>query len=1019
MCNRTRLFHFVLVVLCVAALAGTPGGRVYSARAAPAAATRYAIPGGATSGACTSWATACNLQYALSVAVSGDEIWVGAGTHKPTTGSDRTTTFQLKTGVSLYGGFAMTETLRSQRNWTANVTILSGDIGVVGNNSDNSYHVVTAGSGTNNTAILDGFTITGGNANGSTDPDDCGGGMDNHYGNPTVQNVIFSANSATTCGGGMHNSHSSPTLVNVTFSGNSVTNGDGGGMVNTDTSAPTLTNVTFSNNSATNGNGGGMLNDFSSPTLVNVTFAYNSTSGGDGGALYNDLQSTPGLVNVTFYSNTAVMSAIYNGGNGGAIYNYATPHHTMSNVTFSGNRAVGYNDDHPAHGGAIYTASGSATARNAILWGNTPDQAYNDSSTVIIQTSVVQGGCPTDSTCSGIITADPLLGALGNYGGYVQTIPLLPGSSAMDTANDVWNPVTDARGVARPQGPHVDIGAFESSQFTLAITGGNNQRTPVNTAFAQPLRVSVTPNNVLEPVNGGRVAFTPPGSGASASLATSPATISSGAASVNATANGIRGAYVVTASVIAGNMVLFNLRNTGVYYVKPGATGAGDCSSWANACTLQTALGSAGVGDEIWVAAGTYQPTTGSDPNATFALPNDVGVYGGFAGTESARSQRNWTTHVTTLSGALSGGAHALHVVTANGTVPATTLDGFTVTGGQGGGGGGGVLILNHGSLTIANCRITDNSANYGGGVYQEGASGRVDVTNCWIALNAAALHGGGMYVSGGAALTNTQVLSNTAGQHGGGLTVWSGRTDLVGGAFVANSAGLNGGGVDVNTSVTVSGTQFISNTAGQDGGGLLQWNAGYTVTVTNARFERNRSTGQGGGMFVNDGSVDAANVLWANNQAGGGGAAIRLSGGRLRHVTIARPTQGNGSALLMTGGTAGITDTIIAGYTVGISQTGGTLSADYNLLFTTTPTQTAGGALNWGAHNLVNANPRFVNPAAGDYHLAAGSPAIDAGTNVGVTLDLDGIARPQGKGYDLGAYEYRSIVYLPLVLRQ
>lgn len=1152
MCNRTRFFHLVLVIVCAAALAGTPGGMVYSAHAAPVATTRYAIPGGATSGTCTSWATACDLQYALSVAVSGDEIWVGRGTHKPTTGSDRSATFQLKTGVGIYGGFAMTETLRSQRNWTANVTILSGDIGAAGNNSDNSYHVVT-GSGVDGTAILDGFTVTGGNANGSPEPDNLGGGMYNYYGNPTVQNVVFSNNTATNSGGGMHNSHSSPALVNVTFSGNTAVNGgDGGGMVNTDSSAPSLANVIFSGNSVTGSNseGGGMRNVDCRPNLLNVTFANNSTTGGNGGAMYNEGPNGPVLTNVTFYSNTAIMDSGQNGGYGGAIYNYATSNYTMTNVTFSGNRAVGYDVGHPAHGGAMYTASGNATARNAIFWGNTPDQVYNDSSTVNINTGVVQGGCPTGSTCSGIITADPLLGAFSNYGGYVQTIPLLPGSSAIDTANDGWIPATDARGVARPQGPHGDIGAFESSRFTLAITGGNNQRTPVNTAFALPLRVSVTPNNPVEPVNGGRVAFTPPASGPSASLATSPATIASGAARVNATANGIRGAYVVTASVISGNTVLFNLRNTGVYYVKPSATGAGDCSSWANACALQTALGSAGVGDEIWVAAGTYKPTTGSDPNATFALPNDVGVYGGFAGTESARSQRNWTTHVTTLNGNLSGGAHALHVVTANGTAPATTLDGFTVTGGQGGGGGGGVLILNNGSLSLANCRITGNSANYGGGVYQEGNSGRVDATNCWIALNTASLHGGGIFVSGSAALTNTQVLSNTAGQHGGGLAVWTGRTDLVGGTFAANSAGLNGGGVDANTSVTVSGTQFISNTAGQDGGGLLQWNAGYTVTVTNARFERNTAYNNGGGAavygnliitnstfvtnttgseeephvaygggvyaggtsqiyastfagnlnwnsaggglcaweeaviqdssffanratgggavfsrsaisvthsvfknnqalwggavyvhnaritrssFLGNGAtacggidaegqfLDVANVLLAGNEGPEGGAALCLLFGNfaLRHVTIARTALGSGSAILMGGGTAGITNTVIAGYTVGISQTSGLLSADYDLFYTTTPTHIEGGTMNWGAHNLVNADPRFVNVAAGDYHLATGSPAIDAGKNVGVATDLDGIARPQGAGFDIGAYEYRCMVYLPLVLRQ
>ena len=230
------------------------------------------------------------------------------------------------------------------------------------------------------------------------------------------------------------------------------------------------------------------------------------------------------------------MDSGYNGGHGGAMYNYATTTPPrLINVTFSGNQAIGYDAIHPAYGGALYTVAGSVAITNTIVWGNTPDQAcYNDSANIVsLNTSIVQGGCPTGSTCSNLITSDPLLGALGNYGGSVQTMPLLPNSPALDTANDGACPATDARGISRPIGPHCDIGAFESSRFTLAITGGNNQSTLINTAFAQPLRVSVTANNASEPVNGGKVMFTPPASGASANLVTSPATIATSAASVS------------------------------------------------------------------------------------------------------------------------------------------------------------------------------------------------------------------------------------------------------------------------------------------------------------------------------------------------------------------------------------------------------------------------------------------------------------------------------------------------------
>ena len=159
------------------------------------------VSGGNGSG--DSWTNAyTTLQDALGV-VSDGEIWVAAGTYYPTTGTVRTITFRLKNCVSIYGGFNATETTRDARDWKSNVTTLSGDIGTASDDSDNSYRVVYGdGSITaiDNTAILDGFVISGGN--GNSDPDNRGGGIYNKISNPTLTNVTISGNLATFLGGG-------------------------------------------------------------------------------------------------------------------------------------------------------------------------------------------------------------------------------------------------------------------------------------------------------------------------------------------------------------------------------------------------------------------------------------------------------------------------------------------------------------------------------------------------------------------------------------------------------------------------------------------------------------------------------------------------------------------------------------------------------------------------------------------------------------------------------------------------
>ena len=201
-----------------------------------------------------------DLQDALVAAASGDQIWVAEGVYKPTTGANRAATFALADGVAIYGGFAGNEAYLHERDWSARSTVLSGDIGTVGNNADNAYHVVTA-QGVGSTALLDGFVITGGRATGEGTGGQ-GGGIYASSASPTLRTLIVLGNTADQ-GGGMYSTGGSPVLANVVLSGNAATTG--GGLYNK-AGGPALINATFSENSATLGRA---LYDAGGASLVN------------------------------------------------------------------------------------------------------------------------------------------------------------------------------------------------------------------------------------------------------------------------------------------------------------------------------------------------------------------------------------------------------------------------------------------------------------------------------------------------------------------------------------------------------------------------------------------------------------------------------------------------------------------------------------------------------------------------------------------------------------------------------
>ncbi len=496
--QKLFIARLVLILALLATMFGAmPAGLV---RAEPFG--YRAAPGGATSGDCGGdWANPCDLQYLLSVLTGEAEIWLKEGTYKP--GTDRNSTFSLRDGIAIYGGFAGTETTRDQRDPSFHTTILSGDLNGDDNSSitfdeptraENALHVV-ASSSVGNTAILDGVTVTGGNANLDSGTHMArGGGMWNGSGSPTLTNVTFSSNSSLELGGGMFNENNSqPVLTDVYFVNN--TSEGGGGLMNY-RSSPVLINVVLASNYATY-SGGGVLNaNQSHATFTNVTFQGNSAFSFGGGM--SNYESNPTISNSTFGNNAAFGGShpIHNHDQtapfGGGIYNYYS-NALVVNSTFSNNRAG--NETYPNAGSAVGNHGSNPTlthvtisealdgimndasnpvVRSSIIWRSiqTGDMIaildMNNSSS-IVSDSVIWNGFPGGTN---IITADPSLGSLSNDGSDTETMPLQQGSSAIDQADPTYCPAADQRGVARPQGPGCDVGAYEYVEYTISGSTG-------------------------------------------------------------------------------------------------------------------------------------------------------------------------------------------------------------------------------------------------------------------------------------------------------------------------------------------------------------------------------------------------------------------------------------------------------------------------------------------------------------------------------------------------------------------
>ncbi len=648
------------------------------------------------------------------------------------------------------------------------------------------------------TASISGLTITGG-GNASA-----GGGLFN-LGTTTLTDCTVRGNSAGNDGGGVYN--------NGTVSGNSAYGG--GGMFNGGGGTATLTDCTVSGNSASYG--GGVYNDRGgTATLINCTISGNSA--GNGGGLYA-VGGTSTLTNCTVSDNSARI--------GSGVWNGASDSATLTNCTVSGNSA-----DNPF--GALYNY-GTATLTNTIVAGNSGGDFW--------------GRVPYSGSHD-LVGGDPLLAPLGNYGGPTQTMALLPGSPAIGAGIAADYPgtstpiTTDQRG--EPLAALPDIGAFQSQGFTLTpVAGSTPQTSPIGTPFANPLAVTVTANNPIEPVNGGFLSFVTNRVGGAAAILSAPsAVIAGGQAALTAGPDNALGSYIVVASAGGASSVSFALTNTGSMFPSLVVNTTSDSLfPGTGLLSLPEAVAFANLVDSAGLATITFN-------QQVFAMPQTITL----TGTQLELSN---TSEAETITGPAAGltisGGKQSRVFQVDQGVTAS-ISGLTITGGGNASAGGG--LFNLGTTTLTDCTVRGNSASYGGGGASTGG-GTLTLTNCTVSGNSAGHLGGGVYTDTGgtATLINCTISNNSAGSEGGGLDVARGAITLINCTVSGNFALTNGGGVYINNggTTTLANCTITGNWA-SDGGGL---NNQGTATLNGCTISNNAAA-TGGGLQSSRGTLDA-----------------------------------------------------------------------------------------------------------------------------------------------------------------
>lgn len=294
----------------------------------------------------------------------------------------------------------------------------------------------------------------------------------------------------------------------------------------------------------------------------------------------------------------------------------------------------------------------------------------------------------------------------------------------------------------------------------------------------------------------------------------------------------------------------------------------------------------------------------------------------------------------------------------------------------NGGGGNWGGGVYAHGMLQLRDCQINSNQCDFsGGGVYLTYTTphGANEIDGCTLAGNQARGNGGGavyLYYRG---VVRNSVLSHNAAYNGGGVFMDGDATTsggMVSNCLIHSNRGQDGGGVFMYSRTTMHGCSIISNTSNNSSGGILLWGTNQVVR----------------------------NCLISGNYAATNASAVYCYyGGTLENTTIAGNRAGAGENVRMQGGGLLLNVIVYDNAGLGLYVTGGATRS--SCLSQWLP----------GQGNTTNP-PRFADPAAGDYSLAADSPCRNTGTNqswMTGARDLAGNPRIIEGIVDMGCYEY------------